>query len=64
MSGNISITESEIAAIKALEPFDLTMLLSEIHDHGWPAARELLPMILEAQAKIAERAARAKGSAE
>jgi hypothetical protein len=39
---NIEITKAEIDFIKGLEPFDLKMLLSEIHDHGWPMARKLI----------------------
>ena len=47
MSGdNIAVTADELAIIRALDDFDLTMLLSEIHDHGWPVARNLLPAML------------------
>mgnify|MGYP003656556469 CR=1 FL=1 len=40
---NIKITEQEIQMIRSLSDFDLTMLLSEVNDHGWDAARVLLP---------------------
>ena len=46
---NQPITPGELAQIRSLNDFDLTMLLSEIHDHGWLMARRLLPMIIEAQ---------------
>lgn len=55
MSENIAITSAELAFIKSLSDFDLTMLLSEIHDHGWPQARQLLPMIKEAIEKHGDR---------
>jgi hypothetical protein len=38
-----------------LEDFDLTMMLSEIHDNGWITARRTLPMILEAVAATKAR---------
>ena len=39
---NIEITPEELRQIRALGDFDLTMFLSELHDHGWPLARVLL----------------------
>jgi hypothetical protein len=39
------ITTDELAKIRNLEPFDLIMLISEIHDHGWPIARETLRLM-------------------
>jgi len=48
LGDNIDITEDELVLIRSLDDFDLTMLLSEIADHGWRVARKLLPMILEA----------------
>ncbi len=52
---NIDITADEMGAIRSLDDFDLTMLLSETHDHGWPSARILLPDILAALAAIERR---------
>ena len=51
MSDNIEITPQELAFIRSLEDFDLTMFLSELHDHGWPIARELLADIEKSLAK-------------
>src|SRR5215472_99383 len=48
MNDNQPITADELAQIRTLDDWDLTMLLSEIHDHGWPMARQLLPMIIKA----------------
>lgn len=42
---NIKITKGEMKFIRTLGDFDLKMFLSELHDHGWPTARKLLPMI-------------------
>lgn len=44
---NIRITSGEMKFIRSLGDFDLKMLLSEIHDHGWPTARKLLPLIAQ-----------------
>ena len=43
--GNINIKKSELDFVRSLGDFDLKMFLSELHDHGWPIARKLLPMI-------------------
>lgn len=45
---NIEITTKEIAQIRELDDFDLTMFLSELEDHGWLYARKLLVLIVEA----------------
>lgn len=45
---NIDLTADEASFIRALGDFDLKMFLSELNDHGWEAARKLLPLILEA----------------
>jgi hypothetical protein len=42
---NQEISPPEIAKIRALDPFDLVMLINEIHDHGWPVARETLRLM-------------------
>ena len=51
MNRNQRISGDELRAIRGLSDFDLTMLISEIHDHGWPAAQRLLPMILLSEVK-------------
>ena len=28
--------KEELAKIRCLDDFDLTVLISEVHDHGWP----------------------------
>ena len=48
MTENQKLTPEELAAIRRLDDFDLTMLISEIHDHGWPTARLTLQLIVEA----------------
>lgn len=45
---NQDITPEELLQIHELDDFDLTMILSEIHDHGWPIARRTLQMVVEA----------------
>jgi hypothetical protein len=45
---NIHILSSEISFIKKLPDYDFRMLLSEIHDHGWPMGRKLLPLMKDA----------------
>ena len=45
MSANQALTAAEITKIRRLTDFDLTMLISEIHDHGWPVARRTLAMM-------------------
>ena len=42
---NIEITKAEIAKIRSLDDFDLTMLLSEINDHNWIVARATLKLM-------------------
>ncbi len=37
---NLPVTPSELRKIRDLNDFDLVMLISEIHDHGWSAARQ------------------------
>jgi hypothetical protein len=45
MSDTQEVTELECKAIRQLEDFDLTMFVSEIHDHGWALGRCLLRII-------------------
>ena len=39
---NQSVTKEELAQIRAFDDFDLIMLISEIHDHGWQRARRTM----------------------
>lgn len=48
------VTAEDCARIQSLGRFDMEMLVSEIHDHGWPHARLLLAEIAaEADARSA-----------
>lgn len=42
---NQKVTVDELRKIRALDDFNLTMLISEIHDHGWAKARLTLFMM-------------------
>jgi len=42
---NQKVKKKDLDFIRSLDDFDLTMLISEIHDHGWPAAEKLIPYI-------------------
>ena len=48
---NIEITADELGSVRSLTDFDLKMFLSEIHDHGWPMARNILPLIVASSVK-------------
>jgi hypothetical protein len=61
MSANQKITPEEILAIRRMGDFDLTMLISEIHDHGWPEARKLIPLIGKAEEVLRTREAEIDG---
>lgn len=50
MMENIKISKDELKSIRCLSDFDLVMILSKIHDHGWPMARRTLGYALEAEA--------------
>lgn len=52
---NQEITEAELTQIRALGDFDLCMLISEVHDVGWPQARKILPFMAMATAAHGER---------
>lgn len=43
---NLEIDPETLGLIRRLSDFDLAMLLSEIHDHGWHVANKLIPMML------------------
>lgn len=45
MSENREIRRDELDKIRALDDFDLIMLISEVHDLGWDQARRLLKLI-------------------
>ena len=45
MSDNQNVSADECNAIHKLADFDMTMFVSELHDHGWPHARVLLRMM-------------------
>ena len=47
MDDNQKITKEELDWIRTLEDFDLTMLISEINDHGWAYGKTLLPQIIK-----------------
>ena len=34
-TGNLVISEEDLAFIRSLNDFDMVMILSEINDHGW-----------------------------
>jgi hypothetical protein len=42
---NQKVTIKELAKIRKLADFELIMLISEIHDHGWNIARNTLRMM-------------------
>ena len=41
-------SKQELKAMRSLGDFDLTMMISEINDHGWPMAAKTLWMIPDA----------------
>ncbi len=43
LGDNIKVDNSTLTFIRSLEDFDLIMLLSEINDHGWAKAQEIIP---------------------
>jgi hypothetical protein len=51
MSVNQKISAEQCAKIRRLADFDLEMLVSEIHDHGWPFAQGTLAMMPVADEK-------------
>jgi hypothetical protein len=44
---NQKVSAEQLAKIRNLEDFDLIMLISEIHDHGWIEAQQTLAMMPE-----------------
>ena len=46
--GNIEITEAQLRELRQLPDLDLVMLLSEINDRGWEAAKRTLAAMLVA----------------
>jgi len=53
-TGNRQVYREELHKIRHLEDFDLVMLISEIHDHGWETARKTLSLMPEGQYDIDE----------
>lgn len=47
MSENQKVTPEQLRKIRALADFDLIMLISETHDHGWETAAKTLAMMPE-----------------
>jgi hypothetical protein len=45
MDENQEVTARELKQIRGLDDFDLIMLISDIHDHGWEMARRTLAMM-------------------
>jgi hypothetical protein len=45
---NQKISPEQLAKIRVLDDFDLTMVLSEIHDNGWPVAAGTLELAFAA----------------
>lgn len=48
MSENLDISTEDLSFIRSLADFDLIMLISEVHDHGWEMAEKTLGMMKEA----------------
>ncbi len=46
MSENQDIKNAELLAIRTMSDFDLRMVISEVHDHGWGKGRELIMLIV------------------
>ena len=38
LDGNVGLSKEQYEFIVTLPKFDLEMLISEIHEHGWPVA--------------------------
>jgi hypothetical protein len=47
---NQKVTIEQLWKIRNLDDFDLIMLISDIHDHGWPTAERTLAMMPEKRA--------------
>lgn len=45
MTNNIKIDSDTLSFLRKLGDFDLIMFLSEIDEHGWDKAKDLIPMI-------------------
>lgn len=53
---NVNVSKDELEKIRQLGDLDLQMLLSEIHDFGWPnGGRALLPLIWKSHLKEARK---------
>ncbi|MHC4181513.1 MAG: hypothetical protein ACYSWU_28795 [Planctomycetota bacterium] len=56
MMPNQDVSTKELEAIRSLEDFDLIMLLSETHDHGWPWGRALLRLMPTVKERFSDHA--------
>ena len=45
---NIELSDDEFNFVKSLGKFDMIMFLSQINDHGFEKARDLIPVMKEA----------------
>lgn len=52
---NQKISKAQLDQIRSLRDFDLTMLISDVHDHGWPIAARTLELIMECYEKEAKQ---------
>jgi hypothetical protein len=58
MNENVVVSAEDLAFIRSLSDFDLTMLISEINDHGWKGGGEdLIPMMRDAFAALERQGA-------
>lgn len=46
--GNQQVSQIQLKKIRALDDFDLIMLISEINDYGWPVAAVTLEVMVNA----------------
>jgi hypothetical protein len=58
----IEVTKDELSMLRALPDFDLIMVLSDIHDHGWPVARTTLVAATQAVEAARQRGINTDGS--
>ena len=49
------IKPDHLVALRTLDDFDLTMIISDIHDHGWPMAAGTLDLAVEASWKAPDK---------
>ena len=49
------IKQEHLTALRTLDDFDLTMIISDIHDHGWPMAAGTLDIAVEVSWKAPDK---------